>query len=99
MWIRFENTVVGGNILKNIPGVEKGIDAAMTFGVVAGFPVTDVKVVLYGAFHDVDSSVMAFELAGRAGFREDFKAGPKLLEPVMRVELLPEDLLRCCKFK
>ena len=68
----FENTVVGGNIPKEyIPGVEKGIDAAMTFGVVAGFPVTDVKVVLYdGAFHDVDSSVMAFELAGRAGFRE-----------------------------
>ena len=91
----FENTVVGGNIPKEyIPGVEKGIDAAMTFGVVAGFPVTDVKGVLYdGAFHDVDSSVMAFELAGRAGFREGLqKAGPKLLEPVMRVEVVtPED--------
>ena len=93
----FENTVVGGNIPKEyIPGVEKGIDAAMTFGVVAGFPVTDVKVVLYdGAFHDVDSSVMAFELAGRAGFREGLqKAGPKLLEPVMRVEVVtPEEFM------
>ena len=93
----FENTVVGGNIPREyIPGVEKGIDAAMTFGVVAGFPVTDVKVVLYdGAFHDVDSSVMAFELAGRAGFREGLqKAGPKLLEPVMRVEVVtPEDFV------
>jgi elongation factor G len=93
----FENTVVGGNIPKEyIPGVEKGIEAAMTFGVVAGFPVTDVNVVLYdGAFHDVDSSVMAFELAGRAGFREGLqKAGPKLLEPVMRVEVVtPEDFV------
>ncbi|MFP6779378.1 MAG: elongation factor G [Alphaproteobacteria bacterium] len=93
----FENKVVGGNIPKEyIPGVEKGIGAAMTFGVVAGFPVTDVKVVLYdGAFHDVDSSVMAFELAGRAGFREGLqKAGPKLLEPVMRVEVVtPEDFV------
>ena len=93
----FENTVVGGNIPKEyIPGVEKGISAAMTFGVVAGFPVTDVHVVLYdGAYHDVDSSVMAFELAGRAGFREGLqKAGPKLLEPVMRVEVItPEDFV------
>ena len=91
----FENTVVGGNIPKEyIPGVEKGIEQAMTFGVVAGFPVTDVNVVLYdGAFHDVDSSVMAFELAGRAAFREALaKAGPKLLEPVMRVEVTtPEE--------
>ena len=91
----FENTVVGGNIPKEyIPGVEKGIEQAMTFGVVAGFPVTDVHVVLYdGAFHDVDSSVMAFELAGRAAFREALsKAGPKLLEPMMRVEVTtPEE--------
>ena len=93
--LQFENTVVGGNIPKEyIPGVEKGIEAAMTFGVVAGFPVTDVHVVLYdGAFHDVDSSVMAFELAGRAAFREALgKAGPKLLEPIMRVEVItPEE--------
>ena len=95
--LNFENKVVGGNIPKEyIPGVEKGIAAAMTFGVVAGFPVTDVHVVLYdGAYHDVDSSVMAFELAGRAGFREGLqKAGPKLLEPVMRVEVItPEDFV------
>jgi len=93
--LQFENTVVGGNIPKEyIPGVEKGIESAMTFGVVAGFPVTDVHVVLYdGAFHDVDSSVMAFELAGRAAFREALgKAGPKLLEPIMRVEVItPEE--------
>ena len=95
--LNFENKVVGGNIPKEyIPGVEKGIGAAMTFGVVAGFPVTDVHVVLYdGAHHDVDSSVMAFELAGRAGFREGLqKAGPKLLEPIMRVEVVtPEDFV------
>ena len=93
--LNFENTVVGGNIPKEyIPGVEKGIEQAMTFGVVAGFPVTDVHVVLYdGAYHDVDSSVMAFELAGRAAFREALeKAGPKLLEPIMRVEVItPEE--------
>ena len=68
----------------------------MTSGVVAGFPVTDVDVVLYdGAYHDVDSSVMAFELAGRAAFREGLqKALPKLLEPVMRVEVVtPEDFV------
>jgi len=93
--LQFENTVVGGNIPKEyIPGVQKGIESAMTFGVVAGFPVTDVHVVLYdGAFHDVDSSVMAFELAGRAAFREALgKAGPKLLEPVMRVEVITPEV-------
>ena len=93
----FENKVVGGNIPKEfIPGVEKGIQNAMTSGVVAGFPVTDVSVLLYdGAYHDVDSSVMAFELAGRAAFREGLqKANPKLLEPVMRVEVVtPEDFV------
>ncbi len=93
----FENKVVGGNIPREyIPGVEKGIQNAMTSGVVAGFPVTDVSVLLYdGAYHDVDSSVMAFELAGRAAFREGLqKANPKLLEPVMRVEVVtPEDFV------
>jgi len=87
----FENTVVGGNIPREyIPGVEKGIKIAMTSGVVAGFPVTNVKVVLYdGAYHDVDSSVLAFELAGRAAFREGLqRAMPKLLEPIMRVEVV-----------
>jgi len=95
--LQFKNTVVGGNIPKEyIPGVEKGIENAMSSGVVAGFPVTDVSVVLYdGAYHDVDSSVMAFELAGRAAFREGLqKAMPKLLEPVMRVEVVtPEDFV------
>ena len=95
--LQFKNTVVGGNIPKEyIPGVQKGIENAMTSGVVAGFPVTDVDVVLYdGAYHDVDSSVMAFELAGRAAFREGLqKALPKLLEPVMRVEVVtPEDFV------
>ena len=95
--LQFKNTVVGGNIPKEyIPGVEKGIANAMSSGVVAGFPVTDVSVVLYdGAYHDVDSSVMAFELAGRAAFREGLqKAMPKLLEPVMRVEVVtPEDFV------
>mgnify|MGYP001305964726 CR=1 FL=1 len=95
--LQFKNTVVGGNIPKEyIPGVQKGIQNAMTSGVVAGFPVTDVNVVLYdGAYHDVDSSVMAFELAGRAAFREGLqKALPKLLEPVMRVEVVtPEDFV------
>ena len=93
----FETKVVGGNIPREyIPGVEKGIQNAMTSGVVAGFPVTDVSVLLYdGAYHDVDSSVMAFELAGRAAFREGLqKANPKLLEPVMRVEVVtPEDFV------
>ena len=87
----FENTVVGGNIPREyIPGVEKGIKNAMSSGVVAGFPVTNVKVVLYdGAYHDVDSSVLAFELAGRAAFREGLqRAMPKLLEPIMRVEVV-----------
>ena len=87
----FENTVVGGNIPREyIPGVEKGIINAMSSGVVAGFPVTNVKVVLYdGAYHDVDSSVLAFELAGRAAFREGLqRAMPKLLEPIMRVEVV-----------
>jgi elongation factor G len=62
----------------------------MSSGVVAGFPVTNVKVVLYdGAYHDVDSSVLAFELAGRAAFREGLqRAMPKLLEPIMRVEVV-----------
>ena len=95
--LQFKNTVVGGNIPNEyIPGVQKGIQNAMTSGVVAGFPVTDVNVVLYdGAYHDVDSSVMAFELAGRAAFREGLqKALPKLLEPVMRVEVVtPEDFV------
>lgn len=93
----FENKVVGGNIPKEyIPGVEKGIKSAMEAGIKTGFPVTDLKITLYdGASHDVDSSVMAFEIASRAAFRElAEKASPKVLEPMMRVEVVtPDDYL------
>jgi len=93
----FENKVVGGNVPREfIPGVEKGLASAMDSGVLSGFPVTDVKATLYdGASHDVDSSVMAFEIAARAAFREGCqKAGPQLLEPVMRVEVVtPEEYM------
>jgi elongation factor G len=93
----FENTVVGGNVPREyIPGVEKGLLSAQESGVLAGFPVTDFKITLFdGAYHDVDSSVMAFEIAARAAFREGMqKAGPKLLEPTMRVEVVtPEDYM------
>jgi elongation factor G len=91
----FENKVVGGNVPKEyIPGVAKGVQSVIESGVLAGFPMLDVKVTLTdGAYHDVDSSVMAFEIAARAAFREGaLKAGPKLLEPIMRVEVVtPED--------
>jgi elongation factor G len=91
----FENKVVGGNVPKEyIPGVAKGVQSVVDAGVLAGFPILDVKVTLTdGAYHDVDSSVMAFEIASRAAFREGaLKAGPKLLEPMMKVEVVtPED--------
>ncbi len=91
----FENKVVGGNVPKEyIPGVAKGVQSVVENGVLAGFPILDVKVTLTdGAYHDVDSSVMAFEIAARAAFREGaLKAGPKLLEPIMKVEVVtPED--------
>ncbi|HEY0525808.1 MAG TPA: elongation factor G [Stellaceae bacterium] len=93
----FENDVVGGSVPKEyVPGVEKGIRSSMDTGVIAGFPVIDFKAVLYdGAYHDVDSSVLAFEIASRAAFKEGIqKAGPRLLEPVMRVEVVtPEDYM------
>lgn len=93
----FSDTVVGGNVPKEyIPGVEKGVQSVMSSGVLAGFPMVDVKFTLNdGAYHDVDSSVMAFEIAGRAGFREAIKlAAPKLLEPIMKVEVItPEDYM------
>jgi len=93
----FVNKVTGGNIPKEfIPGVQKGLNSAMESGIKTGFPVTDLKVTLYdGASHDVDSSVMAFEIASRAAFRElAEKAKPKVLEPMMRVEVVtPEDYL------
>jgi elongation factor G len=91
----FENRIVGGSIPKEyIPGVEKGIESVMDSGPLAGFPVIDFKVALIdGKFHDVDSSVMAFEIAARMCMREGLKkAGAKLLEPIMKVEVVtPED--------
>jgi elongation factor G len=91
----FENEIVGGSIPREfIPGVEKGIKSVMNSGPLVGFPVIDFKVSLIdGAFHDVDSSVLAFEIAARAAFREaSEKVAMKLLEPVMKVEVVsPED--------
>jgi elongation factor G len=91
----FESKVVGGAVPKEyIPGVEKGLNSVIGAGVLAGFPVVDVKVTLIdGAFHEVDSSALAFEIASRAGFREALREGHSvLLEPVMKVEVVtPED--------
>ena len=93
----FDSKVVGGSVPKEyIPGVQKGIESAMGTGSIAGFPVIDFKVTLVdGAYHDVDSSVMAFEIAARAAFREAMeKTGAKLLEPVMKVEVVtPEEYM------
>lgn len=93
----FESKIVGGRVPKEyIPGVEKGLKQSIDSGVLAGFPVIDFKAVLTdGAFHDVDSSVLAFEIAARAAFREAIsKASPVLLEPMMRVEVVtPEDYM------
>ena len=93
----FENTVVGGNVPKEyIPGVEKGLRSAMEAGVLAGYPVTGVKCTLYdGAYHEVDSNVMCFEIAARAAFREGMRqASAKLLEPIMKVEVVtPEEYM------
>ncbi len=95
--VQFESTVVGGNVPREyIPGVEKGLMSASNSGVLGGFPMTDMKMTLFdGDSHDVDSSVMAFEIASRAAFREGAaKAGPKLLEPIMRVEVVtPEEYM------
>ena len=91
----FESTVVGGNVPKEfIPAVDKGIQSVLTSGVVAGFPVVDVKATLKdGAYHEVDSSAVAFEIAGRQAMREALqKAGAQLLEPIMKVEVTtPEE--------
>ncbi len=93
----FTNKVVGGNVPREfIPGVEKGIVSAAESGVICGFPVIDFKAELYdGASHDVDSSVMAFEIAARAAFREGMSsAKPVLLEPMMKVEVVtPEEYM------
>jgi elongation factor G len=91
----FESLIVGGSVPREyIPGVEKGVTSVAETGVLAGFPVIDYKVQLIdGAYHDVDSSVLAFEIASRAAFREAAqKAGIQLLEPIMAVEVVtPED--------
>jgi elongation factor G len=91
----FESKIIGGSVPKEyIPGVEKGLQSVIGSGVLAGFPVVDVKVTLTdGAFHEVDSSALAFEIASRAGLREGLqKAGSVLLEPIMKVEVVtPED--------
>ena len=93
----FDSTIVGGSVPKEyIPGVEKGLKSAMESGIIVGFPVIDVKVTLVdGAYHDVDSSVMAFEIAARSAFREGMEqSGPALLEPIMKVEVVtPEDYM------
>ncbi|MBK66572.1 MAG: elongation factor G [Rickettsiales bacterium] len=93
----FESKIVGGNVPREyIPGVEKGVEAAKESGIIAGFPVIDFRVVLNdGAYHDVDSSVLAFEIAAKAAFREAMETGrPTLLEPVMKVEVItPEEYM------
>jgi elongation factor G len=93
----FENDVVGGSVPREyVPGVEKGLAAAKGTGPIAGFPMIDFKATLIdGAYHDVDSNVLTFDIAARACFREGIlRAGPKLLEPIMRVEAVtPEDYM------
>jgi elongation factor G len=90
----FINKIVGGNVPKEyIPAVDKGIQEALTSGVLAGYPVVDVRVTLYdGSYHDVDSNEMAFKIAGSIGFKEGArKAKPVLLEPIMSVEIVTPD--------
>jgi elongation factor G len=93
----FESKIVGGAVPKEyIPGVVKGFESSLSNGVVAGFPTIDFKVTLVdGGYHDVDSSVLAFEIAARGAFREGLpKCGPVLLEPIMKVEVVtPEEYM------
>lgn len=93
----FVNGIVGGTVPKEyIPAVDKGVQEQLKSGVLAGYPVLDVKVTLFdGSYHDVDSSEMAFKIAGSMGFREGArKADPILLEPIMKVEVItPEDYM------
>jgi len=93
--VTFESAIVGGSVPKEyVPGVEKGVMSASSSGVIAGFPMIDVKVTLLdGRYHEVDSSVLAFEIASRAAFREAAqRAGPLLLEPIMRVEVVTPEV-------
>src|SRR5512147_504705 len=90
----FENAIVGGVIPKEfIAPIQKGVEEAMTGGVMAGYPVVDVKVEVFdGSYHDVDSSEMAFKIAGSLGFKDGAaKASPVLLEPIMKVEVVTPD--------
>jgi elongation factor G len=91
----FSSTVVGGNVPKEFfPAIEKGFEGMMEEGPIAGFPVLDVEIELYdGAFHAVDSSAVAFELAARGAYRQSMpKAAPQLIEPIMKVDVFtPED--------
>ena len=91
----FVNGIVGGAVPREfIPAVDKGIQEAVQTGVIAGYPIVDVKVTIFdGSYHDVDSNEMAFKIAGSMGFKEGFrKAKPVLLEPIMKVEVVtPED--------
>jgi elongation factor G len=93
----FVNSIVGGSVPKEyIPGVVKGLEGSKDNGILAGFPVIDFEVELTdGAYHDVDSSALAFEIATRAAFKEGMaKAGPQLLEPIMKVEIVtPEEYM------
>src|SRR3546814_6272991 len=93
----FDNAIVGGVVPKEyIPAVDKGIQEAMTNGILAGYPIVDIKVKLYdGSYHEVDSSEMAFKIDGSMGFKEGFaKASAVLLETIMKVEIVtPEDYL------
>lgn len=93
----FENAIVGGVVPKEyIPAVDKGIQEVLASGVIAGFPVVDVKVrIVDGSYHEVDSNEMAFKIAASMGFKEGFsKASPVLLEPIMKVEVVtPEDYM------
>jgi len=91
----FSNEIVGGVVPREyIPAVDKGVKEALQSGVIAGYPVVDVKVAIFdGSYHDVDSNEMAFKIAGSMAFKEGFqKARPVLLEPIMKVEVVtPEE--------
>jgi len=93
----FANKIVGGVVPKEyIPAVEQGVKEAMQSGILAGYPLTDIRVTIYdGSYHDVDSSEMAFKVAGSMGFKAGaLKANPILLEPIMRVEVtVPEEYM------
>merc|ERR1712228_234411 len=97
MDFEFESNIKGGSVPKEyIPGVQKGIESVLGSGVIAGFPVLGMKATLVdGAYHDVDSSVMAFEIAGRAAARDGLrKAKARLMEPMMQIDVTtPEEYM------